>query len=246
MTEALIHKHPSRKQLAQQYFAEARGWDADISVRIKQSEKRAWRCCFLFTLIAVLQGIGLVCLLPLKTIEPFVIRVDNNTGLVDVVSTLASQGEIKQQAQELMDKYWLGQYLRHREHYQWETRRYDRTLVGLMSAEPIQQEYALLTDPKSNSKAPVNEYGENAQVNIHINAISFIGHDDVKGEHRTTALVRYNKQIKRIGETHPLTHWVATITFVYRNSPMKLEDRRLNPLGFQVVSYRNDQATGGD
>ena len=164
MTDKTTKKMFSPKQMAKQYFAEARGWDTDISVRIKQSEKRAWRCCILFTIIAVLQGIGLVCLLPLKTIEPFVIRVDNNTGLVDVVSTLASHGEVKQQAQELMDKYWLGQYLRHRESYQWETRSYDRTLVGLMSAELIQQEYAVLTDPKSNSKAPVNEYGQNAQV----------------------------------------------------------------------------------
>ncbi len=108
---------------------------------------------------------------------------------------------------------------------------------------PIETPFISLSVPTC---VTVNEYGQNAQVNIHINAISFIGHDDVKGEKRTTALVRYNKQIKRIGEHHPLTHWVATITFVYRNSPMKLEDRRLNPLGFQVVSFRNDQATGGD
>ncbi len=116
MTEAITQNQLSQKQLAQQYFAEARGWDADISVRIKQSEKRAWRCCILFTIIAVLQGIGLVCLLPLKTIEPFVIRVDNNTGLVDVVSTLASHGEIKLQVQELMDKYWLLHQVQYHSH----------------------------------------------------------------------------------------------------------------------------------
>ncbi len=243
-------KHLSVKtsgtQLAKQYFSEARGWDAQLSVNIKQSEQRAWRCCALLTLIAVLQGIGLVSLLPLKSIEPFVIRVDNNTGLVDVVSTLASHGQVKLKAQEVMDKYWLTQYLRHRESYQWETRAYDRNLVGIMSSEPIQQDYAAETDPKSNTKAPINRYGQNAQVRIHIKAISFIAHEDINGEKRKTALIRYSKQIKRLGESHPLTHWVATITFVYRNSPMKLEDRRLNPLGFQVLGYRNDQATGGD
>ena len=236
----------TQQQLTKQYFSEARGWDAEVSVRIKRSEQRAWQCCAVLTLIAVLQGTGLLCLLPLKSIEPFVIRVDNNTGLVDVVSTLSSHGKIKFRAQEVMDKYWLTQYLRHRENYQWETRAYDRNLIGVMSSESVQQDYAVVTDPKITPQAPINHYGQAAQVRVHIQAISFIGDEKVKGEQRKTALVRYSKQIKRLGEQHPLSHWVATITFVYRNSPMKLEDRRLNPLGFQVLSYRNDQASGGD
>lgn len=235
----------SDKQFAQQYFNEARGWDAELSTRTKRSEQRAWRCCAVLTLIAVLQGIGLVCLLPLKSIEPFVIRVDNNSGIVDVVSTLASRGQVKLKTQELMNKYWLSQYLRHRESYQWQTRSYDRNLVGIMSSEAVQQEYAALTDPKANPKAPIYLYGQSAQVRVHINAISFIGDETVAGEQHQTALVRYSKQINRLGEQHPASQWLATITFVYRNSPMKLEDRNLNPLGFQVLSYRNDPATGG-
>ncbi|MCL1077097.1 Type IV secretory pathway component [Parashewanella spongiae] len=234
------------KELLKQYFTEARGWDSELSVRIKKSEQRAWRCCVLFTFIAVLQGVGLLCLLPLKTIEPFVIRVDNNTGLVDVVSTLASHGKVKLRAQEVLDKYWLAQYVRHRESYQWETRRYDRKLIGLMSDDTVQQDYAAQTDPKVNPQAPIAIYGQQAQVDTRINAISFISTDKVSSEQRVTALIRYSKQLNRIGETHPLIHWVATVTFVYRNAPMSLQDRQLNPLGFQVLSYRNDQATGGD
>ncbi|MBM7073744.1 Type IV secretory pathway component [Shewanella sp. 202IG2-18] len=236
----------SDKQFIKQYFKEARGWDAELSHRIKRSEQRAWRCVALLTVIALLQGIGLVVLLPLKSIEPFVIRVDNNTGLVDVVSTLASHGQVKVKAQEAMDKYWLTQYLRHRESYQWQTRAYDRNLIGIMSTESVQLDYGAQTDPKTNPQAPISRYGQNAQVRVHIQATSFIDDETINGEQHKTALIRYSKQIKRLGEHHPLTHWVATITFVYRNSPMKLEDRRLNPLGFQVLSYRNDQASGGD
>lgn len=236
----------NEKALLKQYFAEARGWDSELCARLKNSERRAWRCCLLFTLIAVLQGVGLLCLLPLKTIEPFVIRVDNNSGLVDVVSTLTSHGEVKQQAQEVLDKYWLAQYVRYREGYQWETRRYNRKLVGLMSVDDVQQDYASQTDPKLNPNAPISLYGKQAQLITKVNAISFIASDKVNGEKRITALVRYSKQLKRIGESHPLTHWVATITFTYRNAPMSVQNRQLNPLGFQVLSYRNDQATGGD
>ncbi|RLV60881.1 Type IV secretory pathway component [Parashewanella curva] len=234
------------KQLLQKYFAEARGWDAELNVKIKQSEQRAWKCCLLLALLATLLAISLITLMPLKSIEPFVIRVDNNTGFVDVVSTLTSKGQVKQQAQEVLDKYFLAQYLRHREGYQWQTRTYDRKLIGLMSDENIQQDYGLQTDPKSNSNAPINLYGQSAQVLIKVNAISFIAHDKNNGEQTTTALVRYTKRVKQVGEDHPLTHWVATITFTFRNAPMSVANRQLNPLGFQVLSYRNDQATGGD
>jgi type IV secretion system protein VirB8 len=173
--------------------------------------------------------------------------VDNNTGLVDVVSVLAeTDGEVKQSSQEALDKYWLGQYTLYRERFQWDTRDYDRRIVGLLSAANIQQEYSTYTDPKRNPHAPVAVYGQNAEVETNVKSISFINPGEmVNDEKRVTALVRYTKKVKRPGETDILTHWGATVTFVYRNGAMKFEDRLKNPLGFQIIGYRNDQESIG-
>ncbi|WP_029808354.1 VirB8 family type IV secretion system protein [Vibrio parahaemolyticus] len=241
-------KKPSQAEIEKLYFSEASGWDADKTARIQKSEKRAWTIAGALALIAVLEAVGLASLAPLKTVEPFVIRVDNNTGVVDVVSTLnETDGEIKSSAQESLDKYWLGQYLRHREAYQWETRDYDRKMVGLLSGATVQQNYAVYTDPRQNPTAPVAVYGQNTEVETKIKSISFIGTPEKmdNGEIRTTALVRYTKQVKRSGDKTPLSHWAATVTFIYINGKMKEEDRLLNPLGFQVVKYRNDQESIG-
>lgn len=236
----------SKAALEKQYFDEARNWDADKTDRIQRSEKRAWCIVAVVAVIAVLEAIGLASLAPLKTVEPFVIRVDNNTGFVDVVSTLTdTAGEVKETSQEVLDKYWLGQYIRHREGYQWETREYDRSLVGLMSSSSVQQTYAAYTDPRQNPRAPVSIYGKNAEVETKVKAISIISTEVVDGETLTTALVRYTKQVKRTGERSPLTHWAATVTYVYLNSPMSVDERQLNPLGFQVTTYRNDQESIG-
>jgi type IV secretion system protein VirB8 len=35
-------------------------------------------------------------------------------------------------------------------------------------------------------------------------------------------------------------HWIAAVAYVYAAAPMRAEDRRINPLGFQVTSYRAD------
>ncbi len=64
-------------------------------------------------------------------------------------------------------------------------------------------------------------------------------------EKQYTALVRYSKKMRRQGERHKPMQWVATVTFVYSKLAMKLEDRNENPLGFQVIKYRNDQESGG-
>jgi type IV secretion system protein VirB8 len=233
--------------LEKEYFKEARSWDEDTTARIRKSEKRAWRVAGVAIVIALLEGFAIASMAPLKTVEPFVVRVDNNTGLVDVVSVLAeTDGEVKQSAQEALDKYWLGQYTLYRERFQWDTRDYDRRIVGLLSAANIQQEYSTYTDPKRNPHAPVAVYGQNAEVETNVKSISFINPGEmVNDEKRVTALVRYTKKVKRPGETDILTHWGATVTFVYRNGAMKFEDRLKNPLGFQIIGYRNDQESIG-
>ncbi|MDD3293118.1 MAG: VirB8/TrbF family protein [Geobacteraceae bacterium] len=236
-------KEKKGRELARKYFKEAREWEEDTTYRTRKSERRAWHVAITAVVIAVLEGVAIACMAPLKTVEPFVIRVDNNTGLVDVVSVLAeTDGKVKTEATEAMDKYWLGQYILHRERYNWDTRDYDRSIVGILSASSIQQEYATFTDPKRNPSAPVTVYGKNAEVSTNIKSISIINSGEtVNKEKRLTALVRYTKTVKRPGEVDNTTQWGATITFVYRNSAMKVEDRLKNPLGFQVVGYRNDQ-----
>ena len=50
--------------------------------------------CIAAVLVANLAIAALVLLMPLKRVEPFVIRVDNTTGVVDVVPVLAGEAEI--------------------------------------------------------------------------------------------------------------------------------------------------------
>ncbi|MDG4868612.1 VirB8/TrbF family protein (plasmid) [Guyparkeria sp. 1SP6A2] len=235
------------KATEKDYFDEARSWDADRAVRAGKSERRAWTVAGGLLLVAVAEAVALSTVVPLKEVSPFVIRVDNNTGYVDVVSELTgTAGSVDQEAQEVLDKYWIGQYVRHRESYQYESRNYDRQLVGVLSSTQVQQQYASWTSPKENPRAPVSIYGSNAEVDVKIKAISFIGEETVDDENRRTALIRYTKQVERKGERTPITHWAATVVYTYRDTPMQLESRRLNPLGFQVVSYRNDREAGGE
>jgi type IV secretion system protein VirB8 len=235
------------KQPAGDYFAEAAAWDDDLAARAARSERRAWFVAGVATTVALVGVAGLAVVAARKDVAPFVIRVDNNTGVTDVVSVLTeTDGAVKESAQEALDKYWLGQYIRSREGYLWDTRAYDRETVGLLSNHAVQQDYAALTDPKSNPQAPVALYGENAAVETKIKTIGFLNKGEEKNEEkRVTALVRYIKTLKRNGTQDVATHWAATVTFVYSDADMDMDARGRNPLGFQVVGYRNDPEVGG-
>ena len=80
----------------------------------------------------------------------------------------------------------------------------------------------------------MNEYGDIKKVRIEIFGTTFI-----KPE---IALVRYAQLIEERGSTKILkTHFTATISFKYvGKTKMSEKDRSINPLGFQVVEYRND------
>lgn len=235
----------SKPSLEKQYLQEARSWDQSLSHLMQKSHRRAWCVAFACLLVAVLEAGALMSMMPLKSIEPFVIRVDKNTGYTDVISKITqTQGEHSQTAQEALDKYFLAQYLRSRESYSWNRREYDRRLVGLMSTSKIGQIYAEAYDPKSKY-SPLRLYGETGQTEITITATSFLKQETIEGILYRTALVRYVQKVKKQGETATSSHWVATIRFYYADALMQIQDRQLNPLGFQVSDYRKDQETTG-
>ncbi|TLZ15158.1 MAG: virB8 family protein, partial [Gammaproteobacteria bacterium] len=67
------------------YYREAASWDADRMARATRDARRAWQMAGAGWICAVAGAVSLVLLMPLKRVEPFVVRVDNSTGIVDVV-----------------------------------------------------------------------------------------------------------------------------------------------------------------
>ena len=68
-----------------------------------------------------------------------------------------------------------------------------------------------------------------------MNAISFVG---------DMAQVRFEKRVVPVkgdlDKQIPVQKMIATISFEYKNEPTQEKDRLVNPLGFQVTSYRVD------
>jgi len=209
------------------YLAEAKSWEVDRFAQNDKSKRLAWRLAgasWVLTLIAVT---GLAVMGPMTKVVPFVIRTDQSTGVVDIVSALTDQ---KTNYDEAMNKFMVQRYVRFREGYSNNLANDYYNSVGLMSSTQEQQRYFAWFNPK-NPMSPLNVYQAFANVKITMKSTSFIKPD--------VALVRYVKEVERGGDK-TVSNWAATVTFTYVKAPMKEKDREINPLGFQVLEYRND------
>ncbi|MBJ7317163.1 MAG: virB8 family protein [Brevundimonas sp.] len=211
------------------YFAEARRWDQDRLADALRSRRLAWTAAGAAGGLALAATLAVALLAPLKTSEPFVIRVDEATGAVDVVRGLSTEtGPVRYD--EAVSKYFLGQYVRSRESYLDPAAEDAFRLVALMSAPAEQRRWAELYRG-SNPESPQNLYGRDGEAVVSIRAIGFIN-DRV-------ANVRFRRTVRHAQQTIQ-SDWIATIAFTYTRAPMSEADRLRNPLGFQVVSYRAD------
>lgn len=210
-----------------EYFDKARRFDQDRMVSAERSKRLAWFVAIVASVLACVSVAAVVALTPLKTVEPFVIRVDNSTGIVDVVSAMASSAG---SYDEEVTKYFATRYVRAREGYVWSEAEENFRTASLMSNAAEQLRFATAYRG-GNPESPQNIYGRSATSRIGIKSISQINSNVVS--------VRYTRTVTR-GEDVRTTHWVATITYSYSNAAISSSDRLVNPLGFVVSEYRAD------
>jgi type IV secretion system protein VirB8 len=215
-------------ELSATFFGVATDWETDQIVQAKRRERRAWWFAIAGWALATMAVIAVMLLTPLKTVEPFVVRVDQATGAVDIVTKLNSKDV---QFDEVVNKYWIARYVNFREEYSAAMAYPNYLAVGLMSTRPVADQYFELIRPE-NPKAPLHVYANGGTVEVLVRSISFLENN--------VAQVRFDRIEKSSIETVTTTHWIATLTYRYASSPMAEKDRLVNPLGFQVTDYRLD------
>ncbi len=108
----------------------------------------------------------------------------------------------------------------------------DYRKVALFSADAARSSY-LTKMQVSNPESPLILYPRTTVIDAKVKSVSPIGPN--------TVLVRFDtiREDPR-AQPQPAGSWVAVIRYRYSSQPMRIEDRFVNPLGFQVTSYRKD------
>ena len=158
---------------------------ASIRYLVEKSNKRAWTIAIISAIIALASIIAVACMTPLKQAIPYVIRVDNTTGMVDIITSV---NEEEWTSNEALDKYFVSQYVKVREGYYYNLLTQDYMLTQIYSSPQVAQEYVRIYE---GANARQNKLRANNEVSIDINSVVLGESAGIK-----TATIRFNAVTK--------------------------------------------------
>lgn len=213
------------------YFAESRSWDADRVARARRSARVAWWVASAACVSTLSTSLALLGLTPLKRVEPFVIRVDNSTGIVDVVPAYDGGAPLN----ESVTRYLLTHYVTVCERFNFATAESDYEECGAFHAAQRNQAWYAAWN-RTNPDSPLNVNKDGTTIRAQVVSVSFFERNNGVGD---LAQVRYLKA-RRVsgGADEKVSHWIATIQFAYGDPPTDPKVRRWNPLGFKIVEFK--------
>ena len=215
------------RQKSEGYYKAADTWANDLNAALRSSRRVAWVVATLAIIIAVAEAIALSMLMPLKTVVPYTLMVDRQTGYVQKLNPI-EQERIGPDA--ALTQSFLVQYVIARENFDYATVQTDYRKVAIWSVESARGDY-IASMQVTNPDSRLARLPRTAVLETHVRSISPLG--------KNTALVRF-ETVRRDRETslQAPQGWAAIITYRFSDAPMSAEDRFINPLGFQVVRYK--------
>lgn len=220
---------PNDPALLETYFQQVASYESDRLKTAQRSTRLAWTIAAAAGVVAATACIAVAGLTPLKTVVPVVFRVDNSTGMVDRVYDVRG-GELA--ATEAERRYFLWQYVLHRQGYNYTEAQRDFDTVNLMSTADVQQRYAEWFKG-SNPQSPQVLLGRGGSATVNWISTSFLG--------PKLAQVRFVQQERKGDMLLPAKHMVATIGFDFAPGPISGSAINVNPDGFLVTSFHADQ-----
>lgn len=211
------------------YYEEAGSWATDRQRGLSTSRRIAWIVAGVATGVAVLEAIALAALLPLKTVVPYTLLVDRQTGNVQALKPLDQQNVTPDDA---LVRSFLAQYVMARESFDINSLKDDYRKVALWSAEEARERY-LASMQATNPASPLASLPRQTLVETEVRSISSLNAD--------TALVRFvTWRTDPGGQRQKANNWAAVVKYRFSAARMSEADRLLNPLGFQIVRYRRN------
>jgi type IV secretion system protein VirB8 len=215
------------------YFAESASWDADRVAQALRNARRAWLAAFVGWACATACALALLALMPLKRVEPFVVRVDSTSGVVDVVPIYSGEAGL----QQTVTRYFVAHYISVCERFNFATAESDYEECGAFHGAQRNQAWYALWNP-NNPSSPLNIHKDGSAVRVQVESVTFFQRGNGVND---LAQVRYlTSEGMPAGGAEHVTHWIATIQYAFAQPSRDPKVRRWNPLGFKVIDLTTE------
>ncbi|MCZ8207143.1 MAG: virB8 family protein [Hyphomonadaceae bacterium] len=214
------------------YYEASSTWAQDTHATLRRSQRTAWIVAGIAVGIAAIQAVALVVLVPLKQTMPYTITVDRETGYVQTTRgvNLGTLSETEAVAQSFVVQYVLARETFDAADYR---EQYRKTLAWSQGA--AETDYLRDWD-KSNPNGIQSRVSPNTRIQVTVKSVTILG--------PRSAMIRFDTERSESGGGAGMRQpWVASVVYSFSGKPINEQDRYLNPLGFQISSYRRDAET---
>jgi type IV secretion system protein VirB8 len=154
-----------------------------------------------------------------KSIEPYVIQVEEKSGIATVVNQLTAENFTGDQ---MIRKYFINEFIHAASGYDPKTYKKDVEKVRLYSTPGIYADYRNRINPK--------QLGAESLIEVRVKSIQPLD--------QNTLQIRIARQISQKGQAPTTKDELITMGFYFSpNMKLTMEERLINPLGFQVGRY---------
>ena len=150
-----------------------------------------------------------------KSLEPYVIEIEQKTGVATVVDQLTSK---EYTGKEVVRKYFINEFIHAAFEYDSANYKKDADRVRVFSSQQVFKNY----------RTRMKEYGPGSEANVRIKTILF--NDD---NHAQVRIVQQSKKSEN-SPTVAKDYLVDLTFFSESDNDLSEEDRLINPLGFQI------------
>lgn len=211
------------------YFQSGESWAADREAAARSSLRIGWMVAGVLGAVALVEAIAILVMTPLKTVVPYTLLVDRQTGYVEALKPLEREIISPDRA---LTRSFLAQYIIAREGFDIDSLKDDYRKVALWSSGEARDHYVAAMQA-SNPESPLVRMPRRALIAVEVRGISSLGPN--------VSLVRFvTFRTDPGGQAQPAQPWQAVVTYRFSGAAMSAADRLLNPIGFQVTRYRRD------
>jgi type IV secretion system protein VirB8 len=153
-----------------------------------------------------------------KSLEPYIIEVEEKSGVPTIVNQLTSQTLT---ADDAVKKYFINQFIHAAAGYDAKTYKADAEIVRLLSTQAIYADFRTRINPR--------ELGADSKIELRIKSIKFLDSANIQIRILRTTNTKDRGVITK--------NEVINMSFYFTNLTLTTEERLINPLGFQVTSF---------
>lgn len=217
----------------QQYIKGALSYEQDKERMYKRSNKIAWTIAgisFVLLPLVIIGGGYYVSEIVDKISQPKIIGFDKSTGIMDYVTVVNKDTVIELDGREMLDKFFVNQYIQNRESYTSQTIQKTYNLTQLFSSDQVASDFREEYDrPDSLDQVLKTGTARVQVVSITLENIANenIANSRIKVDYTTDRNQSYTK------------HFNVRLAYKYKPQvELDLSSRIENPVGFFVTSYQ--------